>query len=694
MTHAAVGRQSGRSEQRKSRRWLMPLVWLGALAAGNVGWATPLSLAPGQQAVSIPLALDPARMPESLAVELDGYDVSSFVTATAASLELALQVPLTGGAHELVVLAVYPDGAIETLAVHSLQVAANRLLAADNWKANVTLDTSYLAVKKDKDDFPDTEHWASNAGAVVQGAYAEDDWQFETRIDALYNSRAENNGSGNHWDLPNYRVAVARRFESGTATLQAGDVVVGGESLAFSSFRRRGVALSHASLQGMIQAEAFALQSEPTTSARQNVLFPSQSEDKVAGTHAILRPLSGEYQSALQVTASYLTGSTTYPGNGFYVPEPTEFGGSVLSGGLLSEWLSGSLAFQAEFASSDFDFDGVDQGEGEVSDDASQFQIRLASGVELPSGPLDQWSLRLLQSTVGRFFYSLGNRTLPGDLDTQRLELAGSRGGFSFALDASEATNNVDDDPLVADYRQETSGLVLYYTPSGVDPTQGVWRWIGLPTLQLGARYTDQAQDQEDAALVGYDIDNRTDELSAGVTFVYPEWQWYLQQSRIELDDAAEAVFIGLDEVFTPGPDSVTDQTLLQVTYNPMPGIYLAPLAQYNRVEEDQTGRRYTTSRFGFDSQFHLLPQKLILVLNYSEDRNRQDYNDPVYLNGDTLYRSGSGQLLFKAVPARGLQPGLDLYTKGSVGRFVDRTGEAGDETWQLLLGANVYWAE
>lgn len=690
MTPQHHDQKPGRAGRGNLNRWAILLIWLVA----SVAWATPLALAPGQQTLSIPLVLDRSRMPESLAVELDGYDLSPFASVSEAGLELALQVPLTSGTHELVVLAVYPDGAIETLSVHSLQVASSDLLSADNWDASATLDTSYLVAKKDSDDPQDSEYWTSSGGAIVQGAYAEGDMQLDTRLDVLYSSRAENSFSGKEWELPNYQVAVTRQFDSGTAMLQAGDVVVGGESLAFSGFRRRGLALSHATAQGMMQAEAFALRSESVTSVSEDVLYPAQGEDRVAGATALLRPLSGEFQSALQVSVSYLTGATTYPGNGYYVPESDEFGGSVLAGGLLSEWLSGSLAVQSEFASSDFDFDGVDQGEGDISDDASKFEIRLASGEELSSGPLDQWSLRLLQSTVGRSFFSLGNRNLPGDLDSRSVELVGSRGGLSVALDGGEATNNVDADPLIADYRQETAGVTMNYTPTIIDPAQGVWRWLGMPSLQLGARYMDQAQDQEDAALVGYDINNRTDEFSVGFNFVYPEWQWYLQQSRIELDDAAQPVFFGLDEVFTPGPDSVSDQTLLQLTYNPATGIYLAPLVQYSRVVEDQTGRRYNTSRFGFDGQFDLLPQKLILVLNYSEDRNRQDYNDPMYLNGDTLYRSSSGQLLYKAIPARGVQPGLDIYTQGSVGRFVDRAGDNGDETWQVLLGANLYWAE
>lgn len=654
----------------------------------------PIQLAPQATAFDIPLMLDPQRMPESLGVELDGYDISAFVSPTADNLQVSLQVPLNSGAHELVVLAVYPDGTIETLSVHPLNVAANRVLAPENWSANVTLDSAYLSAKNDGAAFSDTPHWSNTGAAVINGGYAKDGWHFETQIDALHDDRAVTTASGDDWDLPNYRIALARQTDSGISRLQVGDVLVGDEGLVFSTFRRRGLSFNHSTAARGLEAEAFALQTEPTVSARDNVLYPAESAERVAGARTLLRPLSGDYQRALQLSASYLTGSTTYPGNGFYVGQPDEYAGDVTGAGLLSEWMSGSLRLQAEYASSRFDFDGEGQGGGSVDDDATQYTATLASGAQVPAGPLDQWSLRVQQSSVGRFFFSLGNRNLPGDLDTRRVEFLGSVGGISLNADHARYRNNVDDEPLVADYAQRTTGLALAYSPLSLDTTQGAWRWLGYPSVQLAGRVTDQAQDQEDAALVGYDIDNRTQEFSAALSFNRGTLSWTLQQSRIERDDRAQSVFVGVTEVFAPGPDTTTDQTALQLSWTPSSRVYLAPTAQYLVVKEDQTGREYTTGRFGFDSQFHLRPQKLILLLNYSEDRNRQDYRDPLYLNGDTLYRSLSSQLLWKLFPARGVQPGLDLYAKGSLGRFVDRAGNTVDETWQALLGASLYWAD
>jgi hypothetical protein len=662
------------------------------LLAPSMTFAQPpaIAVASGQTQITVPLELNLAREPESIAVELDGYDISAFVTPTGSQLELSLDIALSPGPHELVVLVNYPDGSIEMLVNQTLEVAGSSFFSADNWTGNVALETSYLTLKETPEDFQNTEHLHTSGGTAIEGAYSKGDWLFNVEAEALYDSNSSQTGSGNPVDLASYRAGAAWQNPLGATRLHAGDHLVDAEGLVFSRFRRRGVTLQHATGQRMVEMEAFALKSETTSSARAHELLPSAPEDRVVGTRALYRPLEGESQRHLQLSASYLTGETTDFGGGFNASQETVHANDVTGFGALSEWFDGGLALEAQYARSSFDFDG--QGTSSRDDKATLYSMRFASGTYLPAGPVDQWNLRLINQTVGRHFFSLGNRFLPGDLTSNRLELSTSVDGFSLGVDLSRSTNNVDDDAAIADFSHRTAGLQGYYTPSALTPDDPLWRRLGTPSLEGSIRRTDQEQDSDDAQLVGYDINNKTDEIMAGVTFSYPDWRWSLQQTRIDVDDTSRPVFILNSQVYTPPSDTTSDLTLLQFTFYPSPYLYVAPLVQYQRVRETDSGNRYVTVRFGLDSQIHLRPDSLILNFNVSEDHSRQSFTNTFIADNDSVSRTASGQLTWKALSAQGVQPGFDVFTRASYGSFRNDGLNDSRKTWQVLLGVAATW--
>ncbi len=624
-----------------------------------------------------------------LTVELGGYDVTHF-----AELEgregVVVRLPnvLEPGQYRADVRVFYEDGEVQTLVEQLITVTAPAGVA---WQANATLSPSYRYAERETADFVPYDHLHTTAGLQANAAVTGAVYDVHAGIQTLYDTNSLVSANGEEAQLVGYQAGITRRFEQGRAGLHAGDTRITQESLLFSNYQRRGTSLRGESADGTLQATAFTVLSDVTTSFEDDLVWPRERNERTTGATFAVHPWA-QTPERLVLGVGYVDGQGTASGSGFTVADPeTVYGGDAWNVSAASTLLEGAVRGYLEWAESSFDSDGLGLGEGARDDDAWKALLQFGTdGGRLPQLGLDRWSLTLEQQNVGTDFYSIANLALPGDLDARRASLAGNRGGFGFLAEWAHQENNESGDPTRATLEIDLAGFEASYTPA-VNPSAGPWTALGVPTLSLAWRETQTAQQPGGELLTGIDVDQRNRDLVVGASFTRQALTWTLTHAVTEVDDDSLPVFQNGVQTHTPQPDNENHLTTLQLSWYAGPRVTLSPYAQWSRYEEPLVGNRYETTNAGLEGRFVLLPGRLTLDMNYLRSVNDYSFGTPGLVDTDLDSDTGNFQLVWKAVRATPDRPGTDLYLNGSYGR--QESNGMDSETWQVRAGLSVYWA-
>lgn len=640
--------------------------------------------------VALTFPLQTVALPEgtTLAVELDGYDVSPFASFSATHLLLSLETPLAAGEHGLMVLAFLPNGDIETLLEQPVVVAPEQEHSRQ-WGANVTLDSSYRVGQKNKQEYQSVRHLASQSALALRGQERQGAWQMDAEIDALYDSVSEHHEGDSEWALPNYRLSLAYQGERTSGDVSVGSVRVERDDLLFSVFQRRGASVRVGTSDGTTAVTLFEVNTEPTTRIRGDLVLAGDDSHKGQGV-TFTSELAGR---ALSVNGGYIEGKTTLGGGGVYIPgEVIEYGGDSWNAGLDSHLLEESLWLHMEYAESSFDHDGIDQGLEAETDSALQAVAQLSSGA-LPAGWFDYWSGTLQYQEVGRDFYSLGNLSLPGDLALSRFVAQVGKQGIALGLELSEERNNLDDNAEQATQTLLRQGVNVSYTPMSIDPSTWLWATLGTPSISANYMQVDHSQPAADALVVGFDLDSQT--RDAGVNFMFNRqaWNWTVQFQQTQVDDRSEAVEQNGYLTYQPGSDIRNNMMGLQLGWFASARASVNLFMQLNQRTETDFDNRFNNRNLGIDGYFQLIPDTLILALNYNFGTDTSRLADPFYINNDFQSHFGNAQLTWKALQAMGNTPGVNVYLKSSYGRQDNRAYALVQEQWSAHIGFELAWA-
>lgn len=651
------------------------------MVAGDVYGAETLELSFQQQLQQKELL--------NLSVEIGGYDVTSFAEFGDSVAKVAISTELPEGEYLASVIAFYADGEVQTLAEQEITIHPQ---PSTRWQYNSTLNTSSRIDEEQNASFKGIESHNANGAIDANISHTRQNLQLTANLQSVYDANSENNNNGDEWAVANYQAGLKHSGDYGSAGIYAGNTPLEMENMLFSSYQRRGVTAQLHNSDQTLQGTFFNVISDTTNAYDNNLVTADDSSEETSGGLLSFNPLA-DYPERLLLGFGYVDGEGTTAGSGFTVYDPnTVYGGSSWNTTVDSLWMNRSLWIHMEYAKSDFDSDGIGQGEGEQNDEAYKLLLNVNSNGDLPSLALDYWTLSVQHQNVGENFYSIANLGLAGDIEANRLTLSGNKSGLAFTVELLRQENNVDNDPMRATLSIDYSGLDLNYTPT-ISSDQNIWSLLGAPSFYSYIHYTDSAQSDGDALLVGFDVDNENREYSVGATFSNTSWSWGFSHTQTDINDQSQAVIQNLVEIYTPQPDSENDLTSLQLSWYPSPRFSLSPSLQWSTFDESSTDNEYETFNLGIDTRIQLIPEKLLFTLNYFLARNDNSFGDPQFLDSELNNYTGTFQLIWKAYQARTNWPGLDLFLNGSYGRQQDKVIHDDFENWQINLGFNLYWA-
>jgi hypothetical protein len=642
------------------------------------------------EALDIPFNQAPQAKPLlNISVEVGGYDVTSFTSITDQGVSIDLGSELPPGEYTAAILAFYEDGEVQTLSEQTITLSAG---PSTHWEYNSTLSTSFRVDEDRRENFGSIDSYNARGGIDANVIHSDGNLELSATLQSVYDSNDNNHISGNEWEIANYQVGAKHTGDYGGVGIYAGNTPITTNNLLFANYQRRGVNVQLHNASQTLQSSFFSVISDISTAYDKDLLTPDNTDEETLGATLSVNPFSA-HPDRLAIGFGYVDGKGTTAGAGFTVYDPdTIYGGSSWNTTIDSLWLNRALWIHLEYAESDFDSDGIDVGEDEVSDDAYKVFVNLNSNGDLPRLGMDYWDLTLSQQEIGNKFYSISNLGLAGDLDAQRMTLNASRGGFSVVIDAMRQENNVDNDPTRPTQSIDYDGIDITYTPH-VDISRALWRTLGQPSVNAYLHRTDTYQLDEDASVAGYDVDHENREHSLSINFQADRWSWGVQHTVTDVEDNSRAVIDNFIELYTPTDDNENRLTNLQISWYPNARFTLSPNFQWNTFEEDTTGNKYDTFNVNLDTQIQIIPNKLLLAMNYSFSGNDNRFGDPLYADSEIDNHTGSFKITWKAIEARLNRPGLDVYLDGSYRRFDDRIANADTEDWQLNIGFNYFWA-
>jgi hypothetical protein len=627
-----------------------------------------------------------SREGTQLAVDLDGYDVTSFGRIDDGWLFVDLEVALAAGEHTLALLAFHTDGSNEVLVDTTLKVAAS---AHREWALNTLFESNYRAGESSGADYAGVDPFANSGSVSLSASDTRGNWGSGAAVEAVYD---ENNGSvagSADWLLPAYELYTGYGGETASGWAVAGTIGVERDDLLFSSYQRRGAAFEAAAATGRLRIKGFSVNSRPRSGFDGDYVIASDDDDRTTGLSTSLAIVD----KRLEFGGGYVDGKSRFGGDGFNPQAGTAvFGGDSWNLALDSRWLADGLWVHLERAGSDFDPDGLGIGLPAAGGDAVKAQVQVESGERIGAGPFAYWSATLQYSEVGRDFYSLGNLALPGNLEVASAVFQGGFTSVVVDVEIARETTNPEDDPSTATQTLRRSGVNVAWSPATLNPDSGLFSLLGAPSVSAWLYRIHNSQPDSDAPLVGFDVDNETDEAGIALAFSRDELNWSIEYGAIDYDDRSMAVFDNGFLVYQPYSDSRNRYLSVAVGWVPGERLGLEAFLQRNALEETDYGDEYRSTGYGLSGNFVIVPDRLDVFASLTRGEDRTVFGDSLFAPERFQSDVASLQLNWQAARAEGAQPAINLFLKGNFGRNEYPGMPAGDDFWAVYLGASLNW--
>ncbi|MGD1877613.1 MAG: hypothetical protein ACFB13_08960, partial [Kiloniellaceae bacterium] len=396
-------------------------IWGAGAALAQGDWASDWApeLAPSatearganeEIVILLPADLDPATYGR-LAVELDDLDVTAFTGTEAGRLTLLPPESLATGSHSLRLIERGDDGSIVERGAWVLEIRHSELIRDLSLNADLNAKVSTRVAENGVDTPP--QHVTGESAGNVEGAAGDEHWRLSARGNYLYNSQLELGLDERNFDIGEYRIDGDFKNDDFFAGLTVGDHDTGIDNLIMSGFYRRGVSLRVGTADDRLSVTGFVQRTEALVGTRYAVGI-NHDEERVEGASISVRPIES-LQDNILLTGTFYTGEGGDGGYGVGT-DPVVNEGSGWSVAADTLWFDEALRLRGEFAQSEYDFDG--KNEGFDAETANAYTV-LASLEPLRGATLDgsvfTWTIGAQRDEVDTFFHSLANPYLEAD---------------------------------------------------------------------------------------------------------------------------------------------------------------------------------------------------------------------------------------------------------------------------------------
>ncbi|MPZ10187.1 MAG: hypothetical protein GEU89_08230 [Kiloniellaceae bacterium] len=599
--------------------------------------------------ILLPADLDPGVY-ERLAVELDDLDLTAFVSAEAGRLTLVPPEALTTGSHSLRLIERGDDGSILERGAWILDLRQSDLVRDLSLRADLAGEVNGRVA--DGGITTPSQHITGESGGNVEAAAGDEPWRLSAQGNYLYNSQLELGLDQRNLDIGEYRIDGDFESESFFAGLTLGDHDAGIENLIMSSFYRRGVSLRAGTTDDRLSVTGFVQRTESLVGTR-HVVGISHDEDRIAGAAVSVRPIEA-LQNNILLTGSFYAGEGSDGGFGIGTDEIINEGrGWSLAADTL--WFDEALRLRGEYAQSEFDFDGKD--EGFDAETASAYAV-LASLEPLRGATLDgntfTWTVGVQREQVDTFFQSLANPTLQPDRETTSVFTDFFWDEFAAQLRVDHRLSNVDDLGFLPTDRNIDVYFNGTYTPF-VEPLEdGSLPWYGQPFFGLSAGLYEIDRIARSDDFPDDDADNTTRSLTLSTGASYERWSWNLSHSIYSFEDHVDI-----------SSDTLNNSTGLSAYILVDDWLTLSPSVQWDNFEDLDLGDDNQTLNLGLGADITVIPETLSATLYYALNHGMGDGDAP-----DTS--SLNGELVWTLQPPEANKLGVALALSG----FIQETND------------------
>lgn len=609
-----------------------------------------------------------------LRFEIDSIDVTDFIVKEPRSFTFTPQEPLTGGIHELRVVAVLPNGTIEETAVWKFEVRASvkYRVAEVNKKANLVL------MQRLATNLPDPQPSATQAQGVVEfsSTHANGGWTLTSKANALYNSQVSQNPSGESVEVPDYQVKADWTRKS----LVLGQQVISPGSLVLNEFSRRGISYSQQSEHNRLALTGFATRTAEVTGSS-HITGLDDANNLASGVILSGHPFKDKPQ-ALDVSLVYLDSRGATQGSAQVNDVSTGAGGNAHAVIVDSYHGNNTWQVRGEYAATAYDFDGLNTGYAAQTDNAYTALINYDTSRDT-SGKDRQgrnWTFGIQRQRIGPWFFSQGNTNLTPDRDMTQMNGGYQGKEFGFNGLVSFGEDNVVGDNTLPITALNAAMLGAVYTPmqksaeqqnaAGENKPGGIFQ---NPSFSATLQHNHMNMRYSPAVFTGDKVNMTHQEATLAVTSAGTDWNWTLSHALIQQNDLnstannSQTVSAGLDASFTLNQKAA-----------------LAPVLQQSVTRYTSTGVETQNSLAG--ATLNLSPAKnWATTLSYTVNRARATDGTM-----DTTTQIAQALLQFTPTRAGAGKFGVSYFTTASY-----QESQSIDETtgsYQLFVGASIAW--
>jgi hypothetical protein len=577
--------------------------------------------------------------------------------------------PLDWGEHSLSIVEYAPDGSILERGLWAFEVRKSARFREAEFQSSLDVKVTNRVADQNLENLPKSTQ--AQGGLGMGGGIADEDWRVSGNIDFLYNSQSDQTVNDREFDMGEYLFTG----KAGPAQSDIGHFAVEPNSMVMESFNRRGVSASMSPKNQQAKVTAFVMRTERIIGFRHG-LGINDPENRVTGVAGSANPFSDNPEK-LFLSATYLNGEGEQVGVG-EGGDPESSGGDAWSLTADSSILNKRLRLRGEYATTRFDFDGVDTGFDAERDNAySLLSVYTHPEKTFIGKPLN-WNIGLEYQSVGTFFHSLANPGLPND---KRSIIGFAEMGWS-ALNINavlgSGTDNVDGDPLLPEIRTDQVTLSTTFAPFQEASQKGGWNLFGQPFFQLNLSQNKQNQTSTPSGFSGTVTDNKTSGMDLSASFNPGTWNWTISHAVTLFDDYSDV-----------SSDTRNNFTNLSAGFQIAEGLTLGPNLQYNVFEDKDTDVDTTSLSAGLGITIPLYRDRLNCSLNFSLNQNSASDDST-----DTTSSNIDGSMVWAIKLPKTNRPGVALSVEGNYQDIDDKiTPGSSTHNYQVFIGINVSWS-
>lgn len=614
--------------------------------------------------------------PQNFALEVDNIDVSALVEIEETKISYRPAEPLNAGLHAVRIYEITSEGDYVERGFWQFVVndTENGAVAGSGeagesgsgTHVEASMDNSIEISQRlfDKNITASVSDDTSISGAGSGNLnISNGNWSLTASGNYFIESEESISVTGNEFDLGEYSINLQYSGTTISSGATLGHQDIGVESLAMSSFNRRGLSVNVGGADDRWKVTGFSLSSDSLAGGDD---FTGQKEDSgyVAGGAVMGRPIWDE-DAKIELTGLYFTsqgGELDFGSSGGLVTDtaPKGEGAAIIAD---SYWMQDRIRVRGEYAYSNMDLDG-DESLGKDGADANAVDLSYVAIQD------DGQSETPVSLTVGgrwekvdTFYYSLGNQGLAVDRNAFSAFANMYVGAFSLNTYAGYETNNTADLQDVATDQVISAGFDGSYTFTIERENPEDRAWLGTPFFGFGASLFDADRKDTPTGFLGDDTNNSTLNYYINFGSSYERWNWQVGYNRREFDDDTNV------------SSDTADETIdLSAYWTVSDSLNLSAGTSLNHFAQKADGERSYNVSGNLGVQATLIPDTLTTNLSYNMNLSSGSGDSP-----DKHILSGEMEWTFISPEVN--KPGVALAFRGAMEKDDGNSDNSLDDT-------------